>query len=41
MKSLISKLEFIKAPTPIQNKELGEIESVVRGIIDAVRERGD
>lgn len=41
MKSLISKLEFIKAPTPIQNKELGEIEFVVRGIIDAVRERGD
>lgn len=41
MKSLISKLEFIKAPTPIQNKELGEIESVVRGIIDAVRDRGD
>ncbi|MDD2845310.1 MAG: histidinol dehydrogenase [Rhodoferax sp.] len=41
MKSLISKLEFIKAPTPIHNKELGEIESVVRDIINAVRERGD
>lgn len=41
MKSLISKLEFIKAPTPIQNKELGEVESVVRGVINAVRERGD
>jgi len=41
MKSLILKLEFIKAPSLIQNKELGEIESVVRGIIRAVRERGD
>lgn len=41
MKSLISKLEFIKAPTPIQNKELGEVESVVRGVVNAVRERGD
>lgn len=41
MKSLTSKLEFIKAPTPVQNKELGEVESVVRGVINAVRERGD
>jgi len=41
MKSLTSKLEFIKAPTPVLNKELGEVESVVRGVINAVRERGD
>lgn len=41
MKSLISKLEFIKAPSPIQNKELGEVESVVRNVIDSVRKHGD
>ncbi len=41
MKALFSKLEFIKAPAPAQNKELGEVESVVRGVINAVRDRGD
>ncbi|MGO4391177.1 histidinol dehydrogenase [Variovorax sp. M-6] len=38
---LLSRLEFIKAPAPVQNKELGEVETVVRGIVQAVRERGD
>lgn len=41
MKTLLSKLEFIKAPTPIPNEELGAVESVVRRVIDAVRKRGD
>ena len=41
MQALFSQLEFIKAPAPVQNQELGEVESVVRGIIQAVRERGD
>ncbi len=41
MHTLLSKLEFIKAPTQMQNKELGEVEAVVRGVISAVRERGD
>ena len=41
MKTLFAKLEFIKAPTPLQNKELGEVEAVVRRVIGAVRERGD
>lgn len=41
MKSLASKLTFIKAPAPTQNNELGEVESVVRGVINDIRERGD
>lgn len=41
MKSLFSRIEYLKAPAPAQNKELGEVESVVRGVIDAVRQRGD
>lgn len=41
MKSLVSKLSFIKAPAPTQNKELGEVESVVRDVIKDIRERGD
>lgn len=35
------KIERIKAPAAAQDKELGEVESVVRGIIAAVRDRGD
>jgi len=41
MNQLKSKLEFIKAPAPTQNTELGEVEGVVRGVLRAVRERGD
>ena len=35
------KIERIKAPAVAQNKELGAVESVVQGVIAAVRERGD
>ena len=35
------KIERIKAPAAAGDKELGQVESVVRGIIAAVRERGD
>ena len=35
------KIERIKAPAVAQNKELGAVESVVQGVISAVRERGD
>lgn len=41
MNELFSKLEFVKAPAPTQNKELGEVEAVVRRVINAVRDRGD
>lgn len=41
MKSLASKLNYIKAPAPTQNKELGAVESLVRDLIKDVRERGD
>jgi sulfopropanediol 3-dehydrogenase len=41
MQALFSQLDFIKAPAPVQNQELGEVESVVRGIVQAVRTRGD
>lgn len=41
MKSLLARLQFIKAPAPVQSKELGEIESVVRRVVCAVSERGD
>ena len=35
------KIERIKAPADVQSKELGAVESVVQGVIAAVRERGD
>ena len=35
------KIERIKAPAATENKELGAVESVVQGVIAAVRERGD
>jgi histidinol dehydrogenase/sulfopropanediol 3-dehydrogenase len=41
MNTLLSKLTYIKAPAPTQNKELGEVESVVRNVIRDVREHGD
>lgn len=41
MHSLISKITFVKSPAVVQSKELGEVEGVVRGVINAVRERGD
>jgi sulfopropanediol 3-dehydrogenase len=41
MQALFPQLDFIKAPAPVQNQELGEVESVVRGIVQAVRTRGD
>lgn len=41
MKELQSKLKFIKSPAPVQNKELGEVEAVVRGVINDIRARGD
>lgn len=41
MKPHSSQLEFIKAPAPTQNVELSEVESVVRGIVQSVRTRGD
>lgn len=41
MKTLQSKLQYIKAPAPSKNKELDEVESVVRGVVAAVRARGD
>lgn len=41
MNTLFSKLTFVKSPAAVQNKELGEVEGVVRGVINAIRERGD
>ena len=41
MNTLFSKLTFVKSPAAVQNKELGEVEDVVRGVISAIRERGD
>lgn len=41
MKTLTSKLQFLKAPAPTQNQELGRVEAVVQDVIRAVRERGD
>lgn len=41
MHSLISKITFVKSPAAVQSKALGEVEGVVRGVISAVRERGD
>lgn len=41
MNALFSKLTYIKAPAPTQNKELGEVESVVRKVIHDIRDRGD
>ena len=35
------KIERIKAPADVENQELGAVESVVQGVISAVRERGD
>ena len=35
------QIERLKAPAVVQNKELGAVESVVQGVISAVRERGD
>ena len=35
------KIERIKAPAAAQDKELGAVESVVQGVISAVRDRGD
>ena len=35
------KIERIKAPAAAENKELGAVESVVQGVIAAVRARGD
>ena len=35
------QIERLKAPAVVQNEELEAVESVVRGIISAVRERGD
>ena len=35
------KIERIKAPAVAQDKELGAVESVVQGVIAAVRDRGD
>jgi len=35
------KIERIKAAAVAQNKELGAVESVVQGVISAVRARGD
>ena len=41
MSKHLSNIEFIKAPAGNANKELGEVEAVVRGVISAVRQRGD
>jgi histidinol dehydrogenase/sulfopropanediol 3-dehydrogenase len=41
MTSLVDRVEFLKAPAPAQNKELGEVEAVVRRVLAAVQERGD
>ena len=41
MKTLTSKIEFIKSPAPVQNKELGQVEAVVQNVIRGVRARGD
>jgi sulfopropanediol 3-dehydrogenase len=41
MEQLLAKLQYLKAPASTSNKELGEVESVVRRVIQAVRERGD
>ena len=35
------QIERLKAPAVVENKELGAVESVVQGVISAVRERGD
>jgi histidinol dehydrogenase/sulfopropanediol 3-dehydrogenase len=41
MKSVQSKVEYLKAPNGVQEKEMGEIEAAVREIIRAVKQRGD
>jgi histidinol dehydrogenase/sulfopropanediol 3-dehydrogenase len=41
MQSLRSKLEYIKSPAVGRTGEMAEIETVVRGIIRAVRDAGD
>ena len=41
MKSVQSKVEYLKAPNGVQEQEMGEIEDAVREIIRAVKQRGD
>jgi len=41
MQNLQSKLYFIKSPATGSSTALGEVEAVVRGVVSAVRERGD
>lgn len=41
MQAILSRVEFIKAPTQAKNQQLGAVEAVVQGVISAVRERGD
>ncbi len=41
MKELLKTLNFIKAPASTQSTDLHDVESVVRGVVAAVREKGD
>lgn len=41
MNTLLASLEFIKAPAPGNNKELGDVGSVVSKTLEQVRQRGD
>jgi histidinol dehydrogenase/sulfopropanediol 3-dehydrogenase len=41
MQAVLPKIEFIKAPSPTQQDQLGEIENIVRGVIEDVRSHGD